>query len=66
MFRVGQLQTPVRTLGLTCVGIAAFLGLLFVAVWLESRVRLGDFLLMVGAAVVALVVWVLVYQILTP
>ena len=55
-----------RTLGLTCVGIAAFLGLLFVAVWLESRVRLGDFLLMVGAAVVALTVWVLAYQILTP
>lgn len=55
-----------KTLCFTLIAIGAFLALMFIAVWLEARVRLRDFWFMIAAAVTALVVWVVAYHLIQP
>ena len=55
-----------KTLGYSLVGILAFLLLIFAFVWLEARVRFGDFLLCVLAALAAAAIWYLALRFYLP
>lgn len=55
-----------KTLGYSLVGIFAFLLLILASVWLEARVRFGDFLLCILSAIFAAVIWYLAFKFCMP
>jgi len=57
---MGNMKTALFTL----IGLAAFFALVFIAMWAEARVRLADLIGFILAAVGAVGVWFLVYQLL--